>query len=107
MNYLIACGGTSGHINPAIAIADELRRRDPDAKFIFIGMKRNLESELVPRAGYEIRFIETSGLSRDKSFAGVRHNVRMVKKFLDSKRAVKHIINEFHPDAAIGTGGYV
>ncbi len=107
MNYLIACGGTSGHINPAIAIADELRRRDPDAKFIFIGMKRNLESELVPRAGYEIRFIETSGLSRDKSFAGVRHNVRMVKKFLDSKRAVKHIINEFHPYAAIGTGGYV
>ncbi|MDD7393165.1 MAG: undecaprenyldiphospho-muramoylpentapeptide beta-N-acetylglucosaminyltransferase [Eubacteriales bacterium] len=107
MNFLIACGGTSGHINPAIAIADELRRRDPGSKFLFVGTKRNLEAELVPRAGYEIRFIDVSGLSRDKTFEGLRHNMRTLRKFIDSKRMTKRLIDEFRPDVAIGTGGYV
>ena len=54
---LVACGGTSGHINPALAIAEEIRRRRPGTEFLFVGTKNHLEAELVPRAGFPIRFI--------------------------------------------------
>lgn len=107
MNFLIACGGTSGHINPAIAIADELKKRFPRCQILFIGTENKLEADLVPRAGYEIKFIEISGISRRKNFAGLKHNISTFYKFVKAKANVKKIIDEFKPDVAIGTGGYV
>lgn len=107
MKFLIACGGTSGHINPALAIAGELRRRHPDAEFLFIGTANNLEADLVPRAGFELRTIEVSGLRRRLSFSALRHNLRSVSRFLSARKKVRQIIKEFQPDAVIGTGGYV
>jgi len=107
MKFLIACGGTSGHINPALAIAGELRRRHPDAEFLFIGTATNLEADLVPRAGYPLKTIEVSGLRRRMNLSALRHNFRSVSRFLSARRKVRQIIREFEPDAVIGTGGYV
>ena len=73
MNLIFTCGGTAGHINPAIAIANEMRRRDPNCKVLFIGAVGHMEEKLVPQAGYELRTLPGSGLSRKKSLAGLKH----------------------------------
>lgn len=107
MKVLIACGGTSGHINPAIAIADELKRRNANTEILFVGTENKLEADLVPRAGYNIRFIEISGLSRSKSINGIVTNAKTLSKYIKAKKEVKNIIKQFGPDIVIGTGGYV
>ena len=107
MRFLIACGGTSGHINPALAIAGELRRRYPDAEFLFVGTPNNLEADLVPRAGYAMKQLRVSGLRRKLSFRALRHNVASVYRFLYAKKQVRKILKEFRPDVVLGTGGYV
>ncbi|MBP3299943.1 MAG: undecaprenyldiphospho-muramoylpentapeptide beta-N-acetylglucosaminyltransferase [Clostridia bacterium] len=107
MRILVACGGTSGHINPALAIAGELRRRHPDAEFLFIGTPNNLEADLVPRAGYAMKTLCVSGLRRKMSFAALRHNIKSVSRFLSAKKQVRRILKEFQPDVVLGTGGYV
>ena len=107
MKFLIACGGTSGHINPALAIAGELRRRYPDGDFLFIGTADKLEADLVPRAGFAMETIAVSGLSRRKNFAAVKHNAASVSKYLSARRKVRRILKQFQPNVVIGTGGYV
>ena len=107
MRVLIACGGTSGHINPAIAIAEELRRRDSNNKILFVGTENKLEADLVPRAGFDIKFIEISGLCRAKNFKGLVSNAKTAAKYVKARLAVKKIIEDFSPDIVIGTGGYV
>ena len=107
MKAIIACGGTSGHINPAISIADEIKRREPDSEILFIGTENKLEADLVPRAGYPIEFIEIRGLSRAKTLKGISDNIKTLDKFMRARRKVKKIIREFCPDVIIGTGGYV
>lgn len=107
MKAIIACGGTSGHINPAISIADEIKRREPDSEILFIGTENKLEADLVPRAGYPIEFIEVRGLSRAKTLKGISDNLKTAGKFIKASRRVKKIIKEFSPDVVIGTGGYV
>lgn len=107
MKFLIACGGTSGHINPALAIAGELRRRHPDARFLFIGTPDKLEADLVPRAGFPIETISVTGLSRRKNFAALKHNFSSVSKYLKAQKRVSGILKEFQPDVVLGTGGYV
>lgn len=107
MKFLIACGGTSGHINPALAIAGELRRRHPDAEFLFMGTSDHLEADLVPRAGYRLETINVSGLRRSMSFSSIKYNVSSVSKYLAARRKVRNVIREFKPDAVLGTGGYV
>ncbi len=107
MKFLVACGGTSGHINPALAIAGELRRRHPDAEFLFIGTPDHLEADLVPRAGYRLETVEVSGLRRRMNFSALKHNVRSLSRFLSARRKVRSIIKEFDPDVVLGTGGYV
>ena len=62
MKVIVACGGTSGHVNPAIAIANEIKNRHPDAEILFFGTKTNIEASLVPKAGYDIEFISANGL---------------------------------------------
>ena len=106
MNLIFTCGGTAGHINPAIAIANEMRRRDPNCKVLFIGAVRHMEEKLVPQAGYELRTLPGSGLSRKKSLAGLKQNIHAVNCVLQAVSACKKIFREFQPDVVIGTGGY-
>ncbi len=103
MNYILTCGGTGGHINPAVAIADALKEKDKSAKILFVGNEGGMESTLVPKAGYSIKFVNVSGISRKLS----PQNAVSVIKALNATRKCKKIIKEFSPDAVIGTGGYV
>ena len=107
MNFLFACGGTAGHINPAIAIAKELSREIPDAKALFVGAGNKMEKELVPQAGYELVNIRMSGLKRGFSPSDLIYNVKTARNLAFAGRKSAKIISEFAPDAVIGTGGYI
>lgn len=107
MKFLIACGGTSGHINPGLAIAGELGRRHPDAEFLFMGTADHLEADLVPRAGYRLETIDVSGLRRSMSFSAIKYNLSSVSKYYAARRKVRNVIRNFQPDVVLGTGGYV
>lgn len=106
MNLIFTCGGTAGHINPAIAVANVMKQRCPDAKILFIGAKGKMEEKLVPQAGYELEALDASGLSRKLSLAGIKQNFYAVKCVLAAVSRCKKIYREFKPDAVIGTGGY-
>ncbi len=107
MKFLFACGGTAGHINPAIAIAGRLKDILPDAEFLFVGAKGNMESELVPREGYPLKTIQVTNLHRSIRPKDIAHNLRSLQNVVVSSRQSKEIIAAFQPDVAIGTGGYV
>lgn len=103
MKVIMTGGGTGGHIYPAIAIADEIKSRHPDAEIIFVGTERGMEKDIVPKAGYPIKFITVSGLNR-------KNPVKLIKTLRDLNHGLheaKQIIKEFKPDLVIGTGGYV
>jgi UDP-N-acetylglucosamine--N-acetylmuramyl-(pentapeptide) pyrophosphoryl-undecaprenol N-acetylglucosamine transferase len=102
-SYIIAGGGTSGHINPALAIAAEIKRREPDAEIAFCGTARGLESEMVPRAGFKFYEIRARGLPRKLSF----DTISAVREILAGRKQCKKLIQQLKPDAVIGTGGYV
>ncbi len=102
MKVIISGGGTAGHINPALAAAGHLVR-EKQAEVLFIGTEKGLESRLVPQAGYNISYIEVSGLIRRLTLK----NLLVVKQFVAAIRRCKKIIREFQPDLVIGTGGYV
>ncbi len=106
MNLVFTCGGTAGHINPAIAVANLWKERYPDSNILFIGGEDNMEEELVPKAGYRLVTMPASGMARGRSFAAVKRNVRAVKCVLHSVRACKKLLKEFQADVVIGTGGY-
>ncbi len=101
--YIISGGGTGGHIYPAIAIADEIMKRDPNAKIIFVGAEDKMEMQKVPAAGYQIKGLWISGLSRRFSLDLLKFPFKVFSSLLSSKK----IINEFRPDIVIGTGGFV
>lgn len=107
MKFLFACGGTAGHVNPAVGVAGRLKELLPDSEFLFIGAEGKMETELVPREGYEIRTIPISNLSRSLSAEGIQHNVQAMKDLLRSMPAARKILREFGPDVVVGTGGYV
>ena len=107
MKVIFCGGGTSGHVNPALNIAAALKKRVPDAEFLFIGTEHGIESTLVPKAGYAIKYVEVSGFSRKLNFKGIKNNARAAVQAVTSVRAAKKIIKEFKPDLVIGTGGYV
>lgn len=106
MNVIFTCGGTAGHINPAIAVANMLKARHPDCNILFIGATGKMEEKLVPQAGYELKCLPASGLSRRKSLAGLKQNAYAIKCVLSAVGACKKIFKEFKPDVVIGTGGY-
>lgn len=103
MNIIMTGGGTGGHIYPAIAIAEKIKRKHPDARILFVGTERGMEKELVPKAGYEIRFITVSGINRKNPLK----NFRTLKDLIKGNQQAKDIIDSFRPDLVIGTGGYV
>lgn len=106
MKLVFACGGTAGHINPAIAVANAMRLRDPECEVLFIGASGHMEEELVPKAGFELKCLPGSGLSRKLNFSGIKQNCHAVKCVLDAVRECRRIFAEFRPDVIIGTGGY-
>ncbi|MBQ2895291.1 MAG: UDP-N-acetylglucosamine--N-acetylmuramyl-(pentapeptide) pyrophosphoryl-undecaprenol N-acetylglucosamine transferase [Oscillospiraceae bacterium] len=107
MRVLFTCGGTAGHINPAIGVAGRLRELMPDTEVLFIGAQGKMETELVPREGYDIRTIAISSLSRSLSFSGLKHNIRAAWHLATAMPAARKIIRDFKPDVVVGTGGYV
>ncbi len=106
MNLIFTCGGTAGHINPAIAVANCIRERHPDCKILFIGATGHMEEKLVPQAGYELKCLPGSGLSRGKNLAAIKKNMNAVKCVLNAVKECKKLFREFEPDCVIGTGGY-
>lgn len=101
MKALIAAGGTGGHINPGIAIANMLKEKGFDV--VFIGTEKGLETDLIPKAGYEIKLIHAAGLKRKITFENIKVLLTMKKGIEECKK----IIDEEKPDIVIGTGGYV
>ena len=106
MNIIFTCGGTGGHINPAIAVANIWKERYPDSNILFIGAKDRMEEELVPKAGYKLHTIPASGMSRERSWNGVKHNVQAISYVLQAVKECKKVIREFKADVVVGTGGY-
>lgn len=103
MKVIFAGGGTGGHINPAISIADYAKSKDKDFEALFIGTRRGLESKLVPNAGYNIEYIDIAGFSRKNMLK----NISVIKKLIKSRRDSRKIIRNFKPDCVVCTGGYV
>lgn len=106
MNVIFTCGGTAGHINPAIAVANILKQRHPDCNILFIGATGHMEEKLVPQAGYELVCLPGSGLSRGKSLAAVKKNIHALKCVVSAVSRCKKIIRDFQADVIVGTGGY-
>ena len=108
MRVIFAAGGTAGHINPALAIADKVKSIFPDTEILFIGTPNGMESRLVVKAGYDFEGVEMSGFQRRISPKAAVLNVKAAYRYLVSaKLAVRKIIKRFKPDLAVGTGGYV
>lgn len=98
----MAGGGTGGHIFPAIAIANAIKKIKPDAEILFVGAKGRMEMEKVPQAGYEIKGIDIIGFNRSSLIKNIGLPFKLIRSFVQ----VRSIINQFKPDAVIGVGGY-
>lgn len=103
MRVLLSGGGTGGHIYPALAIAESIKQRCPDAEIAFVGTPVGMENKLIPREGYHLYHVDVRGISRSLS----PRNIKAFYLALTSPRAAKKVIKEFKPDIVIGTGGYV
>jgi UDP-N-acetylglucosamine--N-acetylmuramyl-(pentapeptide) pyrophosphoryl-undecaprenol N-acetylglucosamine transferase len=99
---IIAGGGTGGHIFPAVAIANALKKRQPDLDILFIGAKGKMEMEKVPEAGYRIEGIDIAGFNRSSLIKNIGLPFKLVKSFFQ----VRGILQSFKPDAVVGVGGY-
>lgn len=102
MRLLIAGGGTGGHLFPGVAIAEELRAREPDAPVSFVGTKRGIEARVLPDLGWDLQLIEVSGLKTVGALGALRGLFRLPKALWQARKVVK----AFKPDAVIGVGGY-
>ena len=100
--FILSGGGTGGQIYPAIAIANELKRRFKDAEFLFVGAKDKMEMEKVPEAGYQIEGLWISGLQRKLTFKNLMFPIKLMSSLLKAHKIVK----QFKPHVAIGTGGF-
>ncbi len=107
MRIMFVAGGTGGHINPAVAVANEIRRLDPASEILFVGTEGRMETQIVPKAGFNIKTVKMNGLSRKLSVSGIIENVKTVLLTLKASRTSKEIIKEFNPDVVVGFGGYV
>ena len=106
MNVIFTCGGTGGHINPAIAVANALKERCPDCNILFVGAIGGMEEKLVPRAGYDIRTLRCAWISRKLDLAGIKRNLKAIGTVRRAVKACKQIIREFDADVIVGTGGF-
>jgi UDP-N-acetylglucosamine--N-acetylmuramyl-(pentapeptide) pyrophosphoryl-undecaprenol N-acetylglucosamine transferase len=103
MRVLMTGGGTGGHVNPALAIAQTIKENEPDSEIAFVGTPHGIENKLVPKAGYELYHVDIQGLKRSLSL----DNVKTLYLTVQSVHRAKKLVREFAPDIVIGTGGYV
>ena len=102
MKVILTGGGTGGHLFPAIAIADSIKKFNPDTKILFVGAEGKIEERLVPENNYEIKTVKIAGLNKKN----ILKNLLLPVKILSSLKKCKEILSEFKPDVAIGTGGF-
>lgn len=102
LKFILSGGGTGGHIYPAIAIANELKSRFPDAEFLFVGAQDKMEMQKVPQSGYAIEGLWIAGLQRKLTLQNAMFPLKLVSSLLKSRK----IIKKFKPDVVIGTGGF-
>ncbi|MCI8440969.1 MAG: undecaprenyldiphospho-muramoylpentapeptide beta-N-acetylglucosaminyltransferase [Provencibacterium sp.] len=107
MKILFVCGGTAGHINPALAVAGLIRSRRPDAQIRFIGNPHGMEKRLVSEAGYPFSPVVVKGFYRSFSPKAIAHNLSAVSCMLRSSGEARRLLRDFSPDVVMGTGGYV
>lgn len=107
MRILFACGGTAGHINPAIAIANYLKEKDPETEILFAGNPNGMEARIVPNAGYDFAPIKVLGIQRRLTLHNIKNNIKALWYLAGSSARAKEIIEGFRPDIVMGTGGYV
>ncbi|MDR2770799.1 MAG: glycosyltransferase, partial [Clostridiales Family XIII bacterium] len=103
MKVVMTGGGTGGHIYPAVAIADKIRRRQPDSEILFIGALRGMEKDIVPARGYALRLIDVRGFDRRRLYRNAGAALALLRACGEARR----ILQSFAPDIVIGTGGYV
>ena len=103
MRIIISGGGTGGHIYPALAIAQEIRERMPDAAILYVGTKGGMESAIVPRAGFDFQTIDISGINRSSLIKASSSLSKLPRSFFQGWEVVR----DFKPDIVIGTGGHV
>ena len=102
LKFILSGGGTGGHIYPAIAIANELKLRFPDAEILFVGASNKMEMQKVPQAGYPIKGLWIAGIQRKLTFDNALFPVKLLDSLLKSRTIIRH----FKPDVVIGTGGF-
>ena len=103
---IFTCGGTAGHVNPAIALAQLMQRENPKTEVLFVGAERGLEKDLVPKAGYPFRTVHISSFHRSFRPKEIRHNLVSVGNLMRAPHEARAILRDFCPDVVVGTGGY-
>ena len=106
MRVIFTCGGTAGHVNPALALAGLMRQRDPDTAVLFVGTPDGMERDLASKAGYDYAAVEVNSFHRSIKPEAMRHNLHAVGALARSGPAARAILREFRPDLVVGTGGY-
>lgn len=106
MNVIFTCGGTGGHIYPAIAVAKLFQQRQKNCNILFMGAEDGLENKIVPREGFRLETVKISNYQRNLTPKAIVHNVVTVYHMASSMQKAKKIIRTFEPDVIIGTGGY-
>ena len=106
MKVLFTCGGTAGHINPAVALARMFQERNEGCEVLFVGARGGMEEKLVPKEGFPLKTVTISNFWRSLSPSSIRHNLNTVRSLSISKKEAEAILDEFQPDLVVGTGGY-
>lgn len=106
MKVIFTCGGTAGHVNPALALAGYMRKKDAGTQILFVGAERGLERDLIAHTDYPFRTVNISSFHRSFRPAEIKHNLVSLKNLAHAEREANAILHDFHPDLIVGTGGY-
>ena len=106
MKVIFTCGGTAGHVNPALALAGLILQRRPDSEILFVGARRGIERELIEEAGWPFRSVEISSFHRSLKPKEIRHNLISLRNLMCSPGEARALLKEFPADLVVGTGGY-
>ena len=98
MNILFTCGGTAGHVNPAVALARIFQERNPGCRVLFVGADGGMETRLVPKEGYSIQTVTITNFHRSLAPADIAHNLGTLMNMQKSKKQAQRILDEFQPD---------
>jgi UDP-N-acetylglucosamine--N-acetylmuramyl-(pentapeptide) pyrophosphoryl-undecaprenol N-acetylglucosamine transferase len=106
MKILFTCGGTAGHINPAVALARLFQERKPECQILFVGAKGGMEERLIPKEGFCLETVTISAFRRNICFSSFCYNFKTLRNLRQSRREAQQILKTFQPDLVVGTGGY-